>query len=168
MRTLFIASFSSASLSFFARHATARITHHAFSSFFLRRRKFLINALVAFRDFHTRKLFNPTQIGFFVRRAERNGNAFLPCTGRTANAMHERFMFIRQVVIEHMAYIIHIYATCSNVCSHKHSNLFALKISESFLTAVLALVPVNSGTLDARLFKHAHNFIGTMLCTTED
>ena len=67
-----------------------------------------------------------------------------------------------------MAHIVHINTACRNVRCHKHSNLFALEISESFLTTVLALVPVNGGTLDAGLFENAHNFIGTMLCTAED
>ena len=66
-----------------------------------------------------------------------------------------------------MTYVIHVNATCRNIRRDKYSNLFALKVSKRFLTAILALVPVNRGTLDARLFENAHNLVCTMLSAAE-
>ena len=161
------AGFFCTGLRFSAVHAPAGIAHLAFRSLFLRGRQLIVYRLVAFRDVDAGQLLDGAQVNFFIGRAERNRHTVLAGAGGTANAVHERLGHIGQVVVEHMRHVVHVYPAGGNVCRYEHANLFALKVPEGFLPAVLALVPVNGGALDSRLFQDARYLVCTVLGAAE-
>ena len=102
-----------------ARKATSTgIAHFAFGSFFLRRREFFENGGIAFGDMDARNLFDSAEVLFLIGGAERNRDTVFPGAGRTTDAVYERFRYIGQVVVEHMAHIVHIDSTSGNIRRH--------------------------------------------------
>ena len=66
-----------------------------------------------------------------------------------------------------MRNVVHVYAAGRDISRYQHSDFFALEIAQGLLPAVLALVAVNRGALDARLLQDARNLVGTMLGSAE-
>ena len=66
-----------------------------------------------------------------------------------------------------MRHVVHVDSAGSDIRRDQYANLFALEVAQGFLPAVLALIAVNRGTLDTRLFEHARYLVCTVLGAAE-
>ena len=80
-----------------------------------------------------------------------------------ADAVHVRFGFVRQVVVEHVRDVIDIDAARCDITGNQNRRLARLEVRQRSLPRVLRLVPVNRLRTDARLVKLPHDTIRAVL-----
>jgi hypothetical protein len=119
------------------------------------------------RDGSPDQPFDRTQVLHFVAIAERNGRAFRARAGGAADAMHVRFRFVRQIVINDVRDAVDVDPAACDVGCDQHGNLVGREIVERALPRVLSLVAMDCFGPHAARVEVSHDAIGAVLGARE-
>ena len=107
---------------------------------FVRLRKGMV---VDYFDLFADQSFNVPDVGIFFGFAEGNGDAFFSGPARPANPVHVGFGYIRDFVIDDVAQLVNVDASCGDISGHQHPHLPCLELLQCFLALILRFVPVD-------------------------
>ncbi|EGE47413.1 Hypothetical protein APO_2102 [Acetobacter pomorum DM001] len=107
--------------------------------------------------------FNIAQPSPLFCITEGNSPAITPGTCCTTNAVHVAFRHVWQIVIKHVADIVHINTAGGNIRCHQHFNRTRTEALHGPLTRTLRLVAMNGFCHHVVLVQKFRNLVGFML-----
>src|SRR5438445_4366625 len=118
-------------------------------------------------DFLVEQTTDIAQQARFVARDERYGEAFRSRTASAADAMHVVLGDHTQVEVYYLRQLVNVETACGDVGRDEHGDLAVLEVGERTRARALALVAVDRGGAQARLFEEGRELVRAVLGAAE-
>ena len=119
-------------------------------------------------DGHSDRLFDLSQVLEFVAIAKRDAFAAGAGASRSADAMHVRFGFDRNIIINHMADFIDIDSARCHIGCDENADFAISERIENTLASILRSAAVDSFGRDSRINQRFVKSIRSMFSAHED